>query len=317
MTETVSGWRLPRVPVRCRPSQAVYDKVMGHLALAATALVVALPMNTPTVTAESKLQIVHTLSGIRFGLWGTKGSSPAPTVFVLSSNLEDTLQKDEFNPVGRILASKGYLNVSLDLPCHGRDARAGEQPDSLGCWRRRLENGDTLVPRFVSNLSAVLDYLVQEGYTDPHQVAVWGASRGGFIALHFAAADSRIKCVAVYAPVTDLMRLSEFSGIEDNPAVARQVRGLALVNSAAKLAGQLILIYIGNYDERVSTDAAIRLSRAVVESSVAQNKPADLELRVPPSFGFGVRAFNNGHQIAGTGAQEEAAAWVAARMAGE
>jgi hypothetical protein len=39
------------------------------------------------------------------------------------------------------------------------------------------------------------------------------------------------------------------------------MNALALVNIAAKLAGKPILIYIGDYDQAVSTDEAIRLSR--------------------------------------------------------
>src|SRR5262249_48956731 len=106
-----------------------------------------------------------------------------------------------------------------------------------------------------------------------------GQSRGGFIALHVAAADPRIRCVAAFAPVTNLLALGEFQGMEGSEAV----NALSLARSADKLAGRPIWGCIGNKDRRVGTDDAIASTRAVVEASVSQGKPALIELRVPPA----------------------------------
>ena len=139
--------------------------------------------------------------------------------------------------------------------------------------------------------------------------------RGGFVALHFAAVESRVRCVAAFAPVTNLLALREFAGIEqDSPSVLRVVKSLALVNSAEKLAGRPIWICIGNYDQRVNTDDAIALTRRVVEASVAEDKPANVEIRVLPSEGYQVRVHDNGHGIPVPSAHKEAAEWILARM---
>jgi len=262
---------------------------------------------------ENEIRILRTPSGVRFGILGEKARTPAPTLFVFAVNIEDTLRIDEFNKVGHILARDGYLCVSLDVPCHGTDAKTGEEANTLNCWRIRLEKGDALLPEYLAKASAVLDYLIMQGFTDPQKVAASGTSRGGFIALHFAAADPRVRCVAAFAPVTNLLVLREFAGLEGDSVTVRKIKALALVNSAQKLAGRSIWVCIGNYDRRVGTDEAIAFSRRVVEASVAQNRPANVEVHILPSFGYQARAYNDGHQIPIALAHEEAAAWIEAR----
>ncbi|MBI1917709.1 MAG: prolyl oligopeptidase family serine peptidase [Planctomycetes bacterium] len=250
--------------------------------------------------AEDKpiITVHRTPSGVRFALQGAKGKSPAPTLFVFATGAEESLRNADFNKVGRLLGRQGYLCVSLDIPCHGEDQNAKET--GLGGWRVRLEKGDMLVPGFVAKASAVLDHLIKEGYTDPRRVAACGTSRGGFIALHFAAAEPRVRCVAAFAPVTNLLALREFTGMEKHKAT----RALALTHSAGKLAGRHVWVCIGNRDERVNTDDVIALTRRVVAASSASDKAVPVELHVMPTVG---------HRIHDT-AHEEAAAWVLACM---
>ena len=98
-----------------------------------------------------------------------------------------------------------------------------------------------------------MDYLITNGYTDPAKTNVCGTSRGGFAALHFAASDARVKCVAAFAPVTDLAVLSEFDGVGQKLSV----RALALTEQTKNLAGRNIWLVIGDRDKRVGTDSAI------------------------------------------------------------
>ena len=264
---------------------------------------------------QAKMTFLHTASGVRFGVLGEKAATPSPTLFVFANDIEGTLESDNFNMVGHLLAKRGWLSISLDLPCHGKNLLSGEAGGSLECWRARLESGRNFMPGFMANITDVLDYLIQHRYTDVNRVAVCGTSRGGFIALHFAAVESRVRCVAAFAPVTNLLALREFAGIEqDSPSVLRMVKSLALVNSAEKLAGRSIWICIGNYDQRVNTDYAIAFTRKVVEASVAEDKPANVEIRVLPSEGYQVRVHDNGHGIPVPSAHKEAAEWILARM---
>jgi dienelactone hydrolase len=245
---------------------------------------------------EKDIQLLRTPSGVRFGLLGDKRASPAPTLFVFAADINTTLGNMDYAQEARALMKQGYLAVALDVPCHGQDHQAAE-PAGLPGWRARLTRGDDLVPGLVKKASLVLDYLVREGYTDPRRVAASGNSRGGFIALHFAAAEPRVRCVAAFCPVTDLRALTEFAGMEKDPAI----QSLALANQADKLADRALWVWIGNQDDRVSTDLAIAFTRKVVAAAAARKKPAAVELHVMPV---------PGHSSLHPSAHQEAANWL-------
>ncbi len=248
---------------------------------------------------RAKPTLLKTTTGVEFGLLGAKPAAPAPTLFVFANDINTTLADPAYNKVGQLLAQQGYLCVTLDAPAHGKDADP-KHPSELSAWRERIEHGDDLVAGFTSHCAKVLDYLIAEGYTDPNRVAAAGTSRGGFLALHFAAADPRVRCVVGFAPVTNLMALSEFAGMTTEPAA----RALSLVNVADKLVGRPIWVCIGNDDRRVSTDDAIAFTRTAVRSAVDKQKPAAIELHVTTS---------QGHSVHPT-AHAEAAGWIAARV---
>jgi dienelactone hydrolase len=245
-------------------------------------------------------QSLQTPSGARFALLGEKGAAPAPTLFVFATDQAGTLTNPQFNKVGSLLASRGFLCVSLDVPCHGADVRPGEKAGDLSGWRARLEKGEDLVAPFTRRVSEVLDYLVKEGFTDPARVAAAGTSRGGFIALHCAAAEPRIKAVVAFAPVSDLNALREFKGTTAKDAADV----LHTARLAPRLAGRSVWLCIGNHDERVSTDDAIATTRAIVRAAAEKKLPLDVELFVTAT---------PGHTIHKT-AHDEAAAWLGARL---
>src|SRR5262245_51250778 len=154
--------------------------------------------------------IRKTETGVRFGVLGGKPSRPVPTLVVLAHEIAGTLTSNDYNKVGRLLAKNGFLCVALDLPCHGENVLAGE-PAGLEGWAARLRKNEDFVADFTKQASAVLDQLVADGFADRDKIAVCGTSRGGFMALHFAGAEPRVRCVAAFAPVTDLAALREFS----------------------------------------------------------------------------------------------------------
>jgi esterase FrsA len=130
----------------------------------------------------------------------------------------------------------------------------------------------------------VLDYLVAEKYTDPERVIAAGTSRGGFSALHVAAAEPRVKAIVAFAPVTNWLVVSEFAG---SPADGLSA-SYSLVNYADKLAGRAIWIEIGNNDARVSTDETIKLARKLVELAPDKTQPVPVELHIVASVGHGL-----------------------------
>ena len=213
---------------------------------------------------SDKVETAKTKDGVEFGMWGRRKGVHQPTLVVLASEIEGVLGLPYFRQCGNELTrDSGWLCVSIDLPCHGSRAREGESAGLTG-WRQRVEKGENFVAPFNRRLSAVIDHLIEQGIADPDRIAVAGTSRGGYLAIQFAAHDQRIKAAAGFAPVTDLRALREFSGLDDN-GLARQ---LSLENQAKALAGRHVWICIGDQDQRVSTDRAIACARKMTAAKV-------------------------------------------------
>jgi len=242
--------------------------------------------------------ILTTDSGVRFGSLNPLPNQPAPTIFMLAVDIETTLEGN-YSLAGQILARRGYLCVTLDVPGHGQDADPAEG-NALVVWSHRIDCGETPISDFAAKVSRVLDYLIANNHTDPDQVAVCGTSRGGFLAAHVAAADSRYGYTAQIAPVTDLRVLTEFQDAQRPEAV----EVVSLSNVAARLAGRPLWTLIGNYDQRVDTDSVIAFTRSVVRASVAAGLAPDVELHVVTSEGHSTPADTH----------EMVANWLLARM---
>ena len=255
----------------------------------------------PRRAALGKVTPLQTPSGVAFGLLGSKGPTPAPTLLVIANDIQTSLTSEDYNRIGKLLATKGFLCVALDAPCHGRDAQPGEPANSLAGWRVRTEKGDAWLPTFTGRVRDVIAYLVKERYTDPQRLAVAGTSRGGFLACHVAAAEPRFRAVIAFAPVTELMLLNEFHGT----AKVEAAKALDLSHVASKLAARSLWLCIGNHDDRVGTDAAIAFTRKVVGANSTKTT-ADVMLIVTPTVG---------HSIHKT-AHQEAAAWLLERIQG-
>ena len=247
-----------------------------------------------------KLEVLETKTGVRFGIWGDRKNAPAPTLFILSSSLESSLNDAYFRQCGNTLARHGYLCVSIDSPCHGTQVRPKE-PRELNGWRYHCEQNDDFVAESNERLQKVLDHLIAAGYTDPKKVAVCGTSRGGFLALHYAAHDARVKCVVAYAPVTELTALAEFRGTESNKLVA----ALSVAKQAEKLANRASWIIIGDRDTRVGTEHAVALERRIKAAALDKGLPNRVELFVVNE--------PRGHTTP-AGAAEKSAEWLLAQF---
>jgi dienelactone hydrolase len=266
-----------------------------HLAAAAEGTAQPSPAAAPPARSD-EVHVLTTPSGVRFGVWPDVPKQPAPTLFVFASTIENTLGHVYYRQAGNALADRGYLCVSVDLPCHGQELRAGE-PDGLAGWRYRCERDDDPMADLATRARAVLDHLIAAGMTDPARIAACGTSRGGYSALQFTAAEPRVKCVAAFAPVTDLTALREFAGAEQHPLVQR----LSVEHRADDLAGRAVWLVIGDRDERVGTDHAIRFARQVTAEALRQKRPALVDLHVVSE--------PRGHSTP-AGAAEQAAEWI-------
>jgi dienelactone hydrolase len=266
------------------------------LAAALLAYFIGAPSFAAEKSAQPMAEVMTTKAGVRYGIWPARPSAPAPTLFVLASTIEGTLNDTYYRQSANKLSTLGYLCVSIDLPCHGQEVREGEPPQIQG-WCYRCEHGEDIMADVTKRLSAVLDELISTGMTDPQRIAVCGTSRGGFTSLHFAAADPRVKAVVALAPPADLNALREFQKSEKREMAER----LALKNLADKLIGRPIWLIIGDRDERVGTDLLISFARTTTAAALAKKAPSWIELRVVPEPG--------GHRIP-PGTADLAADWI-------
>ena len=217
-----------------------------------------------------EISVRRTPANVRYGLIGEFNNlaSPAPTLLVFAHGIEEMKRQPIYTQVAAILSKQGWISIIVEPPCHGEDARDGE-PVQLEGWRHRLEKEEDFISAFNAKASAILDVLVKEKISDPERVAVCGTSRGGFLAYHFAASDSRIKAAAGISPVTRLTALREFSTTSHR----EKAEQLNVANLAAKLAGRAVWLSIGNNDARVNTDDAIAFTREVVRATARPETP--------------------------------------------
>lgn len=246
------------------------------LRLVSSVCLLLLHLSAGVLEAEDYAVTLQTTpSGVQYGTWGPPAETPVPTLFILSGTIEETLGSSYFRQCGNELSEVGYLLVSIDLPCHGLQTQPGG-PSGLGGWGVRVGKNEDIVAECNSRLSKVLDHLIETKVSDPAKIAICGTSRGGFLAIHFAAHDQRVKCAAGFAPVTDLAALREFREKKGHPLV----HGLSLANQSEKLAGRPVWIMIGDRDERVGTEQAMDLALKLSAAAVAKAVPSELELHV-------------------------------------
>ena len=245
------------------------------------------------------MTMLRTPQGEPFALLGEKPAAPAPTVVILGGDARCNLTEPHMIESGALLREEhGFLCVSVDSPCEG-DNRRPDEPACLPGWRARVDKGEDLVADFNRRVRSVLDHLVAARCTDPLGVAFVGVSRGGFLALHYAAADPRVRCVAAIAPVTDLRTLKEFAGLENDALT----ESLALIHRADHLAGRPVWLTIGDRDDRVGTDHTIALARRLSRRAVEKGLVPQVFLHVVPAEGH--KQPDGSHRLG--------ASWVAAR----
>jgi alpha-beta hydrolase superfamily lysophospholipase len=221
------------------------------------------------------LRTETTAAGNTFVMLPPHNGGAAPTLLLLASGGEQTLTTEPYCLVGRQVYERGWNVVSLDLPCHGKDQRNGE-PAELDGWAYRLGSGEDIVKEFRSRVNDVVDHLVSSGIADAGQLSVAGTSRGGFMAFHAAAGNLHFRSIIAFAPVTDLLALTEFSSHTTNSLT----KSLALANVADRFVDRASWIIIGDTDARVGTDRAIAFADAIAEHCTSRSMTPDVTLHV-------------------------------------
>ena len=218
-----------------------------------------------------------TAAGAAFTMLPLQQNAPAPTLLLLASTGVDTLTIEPYCCVGRLLHARGWNVVSLDIPCHGADCRAGE-PAELAGWVVRIGQGEDFVTDFRARVNDTLAHLIAADIADPRRIAAAGTSRGGFLAFHAAAVNQRIRAVAAFSPATDLRALREFTDQQENPLLSR----LSLEESVEALADRAVWITIGNADERVDTARVVAFAHALAAGARKHDPAGEMVLRLLP-----------------------------------
>lgn len=272
--------------------------------------VAIISLNSLWAEDPSPIQFHKTPDGVEFAIRGEKPAAPAPTLFMFAADMNGTLAYEDNNTIATLLAPKGFLCVSLDVPCHGRDVLSGENAADLGSWKLRIEKGIPLMAEVARKTSRVLDYLIAEKYADPQRLAVSGTSRGGFTAFHCAAAEPRFKYVIGFAPVTHLPTLREFEGTSQNPAVL----AYSAIHLADKLSDRSVWIAIGNHDVRVGTDDCIAFYQALIKAAESKRQPVPAELHLLGTIDHRLHAKPTVQYRQTYAPHQQAADWLQAQM---
>ena len=224
------------------------------------------------------VKMAATAGGVRFASLRDLPAKPLPTVFFFGGPAATSLTEPQFLEAEKALGPD-VLCVTLDAPAEGERRGPGE-PLSLAAWRLRVDRGEDIILDLTTRAKAVLEHLIACHATDPARVAVFGTSRGGFMAFHFAAVEPRIGCIAAFAPVTDLRALVEFSGVTNRQAIRAA--------EVSRLANRQIYVVIGNNDQRVGTARALEFTKGIIEAAEALRQKPAIELHVVPAEGHRV-----------------------------
>lgn len=205
------------------------------------------------------------------------GKMPAVFYFALSG--QASLCTDPYNQPAAFLSEYPVRIYSITLPGHEHESQFIH---AIKHWAQEISKGNNIIQQFTEQTVQAIDYLIGNGWVDPEKIAVAGLSRGGFIAVHIAAQDPRVKMIVGFAPLTKLTFANEFSSLQDNPLA----QSLNLHNLVKRLVGRQLRFYIGNRDVRVGTENCFRFVSELAEASFAlQVRSPPVELIITPSQG--------------------------------
>lgn len=233
-------------------------------------------------------------NGMSFAVNHCNGGA-LPVLFNLCSYAEEALDDPWYGRIAKLAGDNHFRCVSFDLPFHYN----GMYTDNISPilqWRRELAAGHDIFADIIAQAAAVLDHLIETGLVDPQRIAAFGTSRGGFSALHWAAADSRVKYIMALAPLIRFASLREFDFSEENALMCN----LSLLNHTIRLVDRRIWGWIGNDDDRVNTDFTIDFFRKLVADAKKHRIFPDFELHIGSSSGH----------TSPLDAHDQAAAWL-------
>lgn len=204
---------------------------------------------------------------------------PLPAFFYFSLSGEDSLCLDPFNQPVQFLQGQMIRVFSMTLPGHECNLPATQ---AMKIWADDYARKMDPIDQFLESFAKAMEFAIHEKFVDPNKIAIGGLSRGGFIALHAAARDERLKFVLAFAPITELHKVKEFAHLHDDPKVC----SLDLIHVSSKLINQHLRIYIGNCDTLVDTRSSFNFAMSIVDHAHTHHiRSPKVEYFLHPSIG--------------------------------
>jgi hypothetical protein len=223
-------------------------------------------MNLKTYLGFSPLKVY--IHGPRFE------EKKCPTLLYLSLSGEDSLTLDPYNQPISFLQGSGIRTLSVTLPGHNEGQ---DKYEAMKYWANNLSELQT----FLKHMMGLLDHLFKKNWIEPHQFAVAGLSRGGYIATYLLS-HPQVQYALGYAPLTDLSYLSEFQ-----TADTKQLEVLSLENLMDKIYNKSLRYYMGNRDLKVGTSKACEFVINLAEHAYRHKvRSPKVELIISPSVGL-------------------------------
>lgn len=193
-----------------QPSFYLYDRAQGKLTMVGSAYSSVgdiQQLESVSYTARDNLEISAYLA-----LPDEKATGPFPTI-LLPHGGPWSRDTDQFDYWVQFFVSRGYAVLK---PNFRGSSGYGDAFMASGYKQWGLKMQDDLIDG--------LDWMVEQGYTDPARVCIVGGSYGGYAALVAAHKTSeRFKCAVSFAGVTDLDELNrQWSNFEDGAGFAGQ-----------------------------------------------------------------------------------------------
>jgi dipeptidyl aminopeptidase/acylaminoacyl peptidase len=224
------------------------------------------PWLDPDLMATTEVFTVKTKDGLSLESFltlpiGASKDKPAPLILVPHGGPFEIRDSWFFNEETQILASRGYAVLKVNFRGSGgygdSFVKAGYKE-----WGQAMQR----------DLTEAVDHVLKRADIDAKQVAVFGASYGGYAALMAGATEAdRYKAVVSYVGVADLELMFTRGDVEDSrygvSFLKRALGQNALdkyspVNLAAQMQAPVMLIH-GRTDERVPIIHAERMRDAL------------------------------------------------------
>lgn len=142
----------------------------------------------------------------------SKADGPAPTVVMVHGG-PTVRDRWEWNPDVQLLAAHGYVVLQPQFRGSSGFGRAFEAA-GYGQWGLAMQD----------DITAGVEYLIQQGIADPARTCIYGASYGGYAALYGLVKTPKLyRCGVSFAGVSDIAYMFSDSSDSTQNKVARQL----------------------------------------------------------------------------------------------